>query len=107
METATTTLLELEQISKSFDHVRALQNVSLTVGVDEIVGLLGDNGAGKSTLIKIITGFHGPDSGTISWKGEEMGPLSVRPARGLGIETVYQERALADQQSLWRNIFMG
>jgi simple sugar transport system ATP-binding protein len=98
METATTTLLELEQISKSFDHVRALQNVSLTVGVDEIVGLLGDNGAGKSTLIKIITGFHAPDTGTIRWKGEEVHHLSVQRARDLGIETVYQER---------RNIFMG
>jgi simple sugar transport system ATP-binding protein len=107
METATTALLELEHISKSFDHVRAIQDVSLTVGVDEIVGLLGDNGAGKSTLIKIITGFHTPDSGTIRWKGEEVHHLSVQRARDLGIETVYQERALADQQTLWRNIFMG
>jgi simple sugar transport system ATP-binding protein len=107
MEKATTNLLELERISKSFDSVRALQDVSLTVGVDEIVGLLGDNGAGKSTLIKIVTGFHAPDSGTIRWKGEEIEHLSVQHARELGIETVYQERALADQQSLWRNIFMG
>jgi simple sugar transport system ATP-binding protein len=107
METATTNLLELEGVSKSFDHVRALEDVSLTVGVDEIVGLLGDNGAGKSTLIKIVTGFHAPDSGTIRWKGEEIHHLSVQRARELGIETVYQERALADQQTLWRNIFMG
>ena len=107
METATTALLELEHISKSFDHVRALQDVSLTVGADEIVGLLGDNGAGKSTLIKVITGFHTPDSGQIRWKGEEIHHLSVQRARDLGIETVYQERALADQQTLWRNIFMG
>src|SRR5207342_1090323 len=107
MQTATTNLLELEHVSKSFDHVRALQDVNITVGVDEIVGLLGDNGAGKSTLIKIITGFHAPDTGTIRWKGEEIHHLSVQRARELGIETVYQERALADQQSLWRNIFMG
>ena len=83
------------------------EDVSLTVGVDEIVGLLGDNGAGKSTLIKIITGFHAPDRGTITWKGERLDHLTVQHARDLGIETVYQERALADQQSLWRNIFMG
>ncbi len=103
----TTNLLELEDISKSFDGVRALQDVSMAVGTNEIVGLLGDNGAGKSTLIKIVTGFHHPDRGTITWKGERVERLTVQHARDLGIETVYQERALADQQSLWRNIFMG
>jgi simple sugar transport system ATP-binding protein len=103
----TTNLLELEHISKFFDGVHALEDVSVAVGVNEIVGLLGDNGAGKSTLIKIITGFHAPDRGTITWKGERVEHLTVQRARALGIETVYQERALADQQSLWRNIFMG
>jgi simple sugar transport system ATP-binding protein len=103
----TPNLLELEHISKSFDGVRAVQDVSLAVGANEIVGLLGDNGAGKSTLIKIVTGFHAPDKGTITWKGRSIGHLTVQHARDLGIETVYQERALADQQSLWRNIFMG
>jgi simple sugar transport system ATP-binding protein len=103
----TTNLLELQHISKSFEGVRALQDVSLTVGANEIVGLLGDNGAGKSTLIKIVTGFHHPDNGTIIWNGGQIDHLTVQRARELGIETVYQERALADQQSLWRNIFMG
>jgi simple sugar transport system ATP-binding protein len=103
----TTNLLELEHISKSFDGVRALQDVSVVVRANEIVGLLGDNGAGKSTLIKIVTGFHAPDRGAITWKGERVEHLTVQRARELGIETVYQERALADQQSLWRNIFMG
>jgi simple sugar transport system ATP-binding protein len=106
METADS-LLELEHISKSFGGVRALQDVSLGVGANEILGLFGDNCAGKSTLIKIITGFHAPDGGTITWKGERLDHLSVPHARELGIETVYQERALADQQSLWRNVFMG
>jgi simple sugar transport system ATP-binding protein len=87
--------------------VRALQEVSLAVGANEILGLFGDNGAGKSTLIKIVTGFHAPDSGAILWKGERFPHLTVSHARRLGIETVYQERALADQQPLWRNIFMG
>ena len=102
-----TNLLELEDISKSFGEVRALEGVNLTVGDNEIVGLLGDNGAGKSTLIKIVTGFHAPNSGTITWKGQRLTHLTVQHARDLGIETVYQERALADLQSLWRNIFMG
>src|SRR4029450_1750422 len=106
METATTNLLELEHVSKSFDHVRALQEVSLAVGVDESGGLR-DSGTGTWTMIKILTGFHAPDTGTIRWKGEEVHHLSVQRARDLGIETVYQERALADQQSLWRNIFVG
>ena len=100
-------LLELHDISKSFRGVHALEGVDLVVGENEIVGLLGDNGAGKSTLIKIVTGFHAPDSGTVLWKGKEVQHLTVQHARELGIETVYQERALADQQSLWRNIFMG
>ena len=102
-----TNLLELEDISKSFGEVSALEGINLTVGDNEIVGLLGDNGAGKSTLIKIVTGFHAPDSGTITWKGQQLTHLTVQHARDLGIETVYQERALADQQALWRNIFMG
>jgi len=103
----TTNLLELRSISKWFGEVRALEDADLTVGTNEIVGLLGDNGAGKSTLIKIVTGYHAPDQGTITWKGRRLQHLSVQRARDLGIETVYQERALADQQSLWRNIFMG
>jgi simple sugar transport system ATP-binding protein len=97
----------LHGISKSFGEVRALDDVSLVVGENEIVGLLGDNGAGKSTLIKIVTGFHAPNRGEIVWKGRRLGHLTVQQARDLGIETVYQERALADLQSLWRNIFMG
>jgi simple sugar transport system ATP-binding protein len=100
-------LVLMENVSKYYGRVRALDGVTFRVFRNEIVGLLGDNGAGKSTLIKIVTGFHAPDSGTIRWKGESVDHLSVQRARELGIETVYQERALADQQSLWRNIFMG
>jgi len=100
-------LIELRGVSKSFGEVRALQDIDFHVGANEIVGLLGDNGAGKSTLIKLITGYHQPDSGEIRWKGGKVGRLDVHHARELGIETVYQEKALADQQQLWRNIFMG
>ena len=101
-------LLRLTNISKSFGEVRSLQQVNFHVGRNEIVGLLGDNGAGKSRLIKIITGYHQPDpGGEIYFKGQKIDRMTVTRARKLGIESVYQERALADQQSLWRNIFMG
>jgi simple sugar transport system ATP-binding protein len=101
-------VLQMKNISKTFGEVAALHNVNFEVGTNEIVGLLGDNGAGKSTLVKIMTGYHQPDpGGEIYWKGKKVERLSVAQARNLGIEVVYQERALADQQSLWRNIFMG
>jgi simple sugar transport system ATP-binding protein len=101
-------ILQMKDISKTFGEVAALHDVNFEVGVNEIVGLLGDNGAGKSTLVKIITGYHAPDpGGEIYWKGKKVERLSVARARELGIEVVYQERALADLQSLWRNIFMG
>jgi simple sugar transport system ATP-binding protein len=99
--------LELRNISKSFGEVHSLRNVNFCVGQNEVVGLLGDNGAGKSTLIKIITGYHRPTSGEIYFGGRRIDHLTVPRARQLGVETVYQERALADQQSLWRNIFIG
>jgi len=98
----------MKNVSKTFGEVAALHDVNFEVGVNEIVGLLGDNGAGKSTLVKIITGYHQPDPGAeIYWRQEKVEHLSVSKARDLGIEVVYQERALADLQSLWRNIFMG
>ncbi len=102
-------ILEMRNISKSFGEVQALRNVDFAIAPGEVVGLLGDNGAGKSTLIKIVTGYHqpDPDGGEIYFKGRRIQNLSVSEARKLGIETVYQERALADLQPLWRNIFMG
>jgi simple sugar transport system ATP-binding protein len=100
--------LHLKNISKTFGEVASLHHVNLEVGTNEIVGLLGDNGAGKSTLVKILTGYHQPDPGGELWiKGAKIENLTVPRARAMGIEVVYQERALADQQSLWRNIFMG
>jgi simple sugar transport system ATP-binding protein len=101
-------VLQLKNVSKTFGEVAALHHINFEVGANEIVGLLGDNGAGKSTLVKIVTGYHQPDAGgEIYWKGAKEEHLSVAKARDLGIEVVYQERALADLQSLWRNIFMG
>jgi simple sugar transport system ATP-binding protein len=99
--------LELRHISKSFGGVSVLKDVSLQLRSREVLGLLGDNGAGKSTLIKIITGVHQPDRGDILFDGQVVDSLDVQKARNLGVETVFQERALAEQQPLWRNIFMG
>jgi simple sugar transport system ATP-binding protein len=101
------TILEMHGICKSFGVVRSLVDVDFRVGENELVGLLGDNGAGKSTLIKIITGYYRPDSGEIYFHGKKVENLTVPKARTLGVETVYQERALADLQTLWRNIFLG
>jgi simple sugar transport system ATP-binding protein len=99
--------LELRNVAKSFGEVQALEDINFQLGRNEIVGLLGDNGAGKSTLIKIITGYHQPTSGEILFNGQKVDHLTVPKARQLGVETVYQERALAELQTLWRNIFLG
>jgi len=99
--------LELRNVSKYFGEVRALENINFHLGQNEVVGLLGDNGAGKSTLIKIVTGYYQPTSGEILFGGEKIENLTVPKARELGVETVYQERALAELQTLWRNIFLG
>jgi simple sugar transport system ATP-binding protein len=103
----TSPLLEMINISKNFGHVIAIQKVDFRVNKNEIVGLIGDNGAGKSTLIKIITGVVKQDTGKIFWKGKNITRHSVKQSRVLGIETVYQNRALGEKQNIWRNIFMG
>jgi simple sugar transport system ATP-binding protein len=101
-------VIELKNVSKTFGEVRSLSEVSLAIYPGEIVGLLGDNGAGKSTLVKTIMGFHQPDDGGEIWfKGEKISDWNVAKARELGIETIYQERALCELQPIWRNMFMG
>ncbi len=101
-------VLELRNVSKTFGEVRSLSNVNFKIYPKEIVGLLGDNGAGKSTLVKTVMGFHRPDpGGEIYFKGRKIDDWSVARARKLGIETIYQERALAEKQPIWRNMFMG
>ena len=103
-----TPVIELKNVSKTFGEVNSLSDINLAIYPGEIVGLLGDNGAGKSTLVKTIMGFHKPNEGGEIWfKGEKITDWSVAKARGLGIETIYQERALCEQQPIWRNMFMG
>ena len=101
--------LRAEGIEMWFGNVGALTGVDLSVGRNEIVGLVGDNGAGKSTLIKIITGVLRPTAGSLYIRDEEVDlrGYSVLRAHQLGIETVHQERSLCEKQPLWRNFFVG
>ncbi|ABG03522.1 ABC transporter related [Rubrobacter xylanophilus DSM 9941] len=100
-------VLRVENISKRFGSVVALRDVSLRLRKGEVLGLIGDNGAGKSTLIKIITGFHRPDSGRIFLEGEEVQLRSVSQAQSLGIQTVYQDLALVNDLSVYHNMFLN
>ena len=101
------TALKVEGIAKKFGGLTALSDVNLHVDRGEVLGLLGDNGAGKSTLIKIISGFHQPDAGTISIEGNEVSLKSVDHARSLGIDTVYQDLALVNELSVYHNMFLN
>jgi simple sugar transport system ATP-binding protein len=100
-------LIELRDIKKSYGNVYALGGVNLRVDQGEVVGLIGDNGAGKSTLIKILAGAVKPSSGEILVRGKPVSGWNAARSREAGIETVFQDRALAVQQSIVRNIFMG
>jgi ABC-type sugar transport system ATPase subunit len=99
--------IRVENISKSFGVVKALEDVSLRLRQGEVLGLIGDNGAGKSTLVKILTGFHKPDAGRIFVFGEETQLKSVTHARSLGIDTVFQDLALVPGMSVYHNIFLN
>jgi simple sugar transport system ATP-binding protein len=99
--------IRVENVSKSFGVVQALEDVSLYVRPGEVLGLIGDNGAGKSTLVKILTGFHKPDSGTIHVFGEEVQLKSVSHARSLGIDTVFQDLALVPGMTVYHNMFLN
>lgn len=102
-----TRFVELRNITKSFGRVHALGGASLHVDAGEIVGLIGDNGAGKSTLVKVLAGVVTPTSGEILVRGKPVSEWNAAHSREAGIETVFQDRALALQQSIVRNIFMG
>jgi simple sugar transport system ATP-binding protein len=102
-----TDALQVEGIAKKFGALTALRNVNLRLGKGEVLGLIGDNGAGKSTLIKIICGFHQPDSGRILVNGEEVSFRSVDQARANGIDTVYQDLALVNELSVYHNMFLN
>jgi len=104
-----TSIVRLDGVQKYFGAIHALRDINIAVGRNETVGLIGDNGAGKSTLIKVMTGVMPPTSGRMFIRDREIDPAdySVRKAHDLSIETVYQDRSLADKQPLWRNFFVG
>jgi simple sugar transport system ATP-binding protein len=99
--------LELREITKTYGSVRALRSADLTVYPNEVVGLVGDNGAGKSTLVKTMSGALTPDSGTILMDGEPITLGTPRAARAHGIETVYQDLALAPDLDPSANLYLG
>ena len=100
-------VLEARDVSKYFGRVIALEHVSLSVRPGEVNCLLGDNGAGKSTLIKILSGVHRPDSGTMLMDGEPVDFQSPRNALDRGVATVYQDLAVLPLMSISRNFFIG
>ena len=100
-------LLEVNSITKNFGGVKALSEVSLFVKRGEVLALAGDNGAGKSTLIKIISGVYQQDDGEIIYNGDNLNISNPKFARNLGIETIYQDLALADNLNVGANIFLG
>ncbi|ESY91969.1 ATP-binding cassette domain-containing protein [Mesorhizobium sp. LNHC209A00] len=100
-------ILQLQDIRKNFGGITAIESFSLQVFPGEIVALVGDNGAGKSTLVKIISGVHPPSSGTIIIEGKPVTMSNATMGRSHGIEVVYQDLALADQQTVYMNMFLG
>ena len=102
-----TPVVELKDVSRRFGKNYAVRNASLSIYPGEVVGLVGDNGAGKSTIVKIISGYIAPTSGSLEVMGEPVKFTSPRQAREAGIETVYQDLAIVNEMSLWRNFFLG
>ncbi len=100
-------LLEVKNITKRFGGLTAVDNMDMEVFPGEVVGLLGDNGAGKSTLIKVISGVYHADAGTIFFEGKEVRIDNPMDALRIGIETLYQDLALAENLNVYSNIFLG
>jgi len=103
----TPALLRVRGLSKHFDHVVALANVSFEAHAHEVLGLVGDNGAGKSTLIKIVSGVYRANAGEISFADRRVDFQTPRESRAAGIEVIYQDMALVDELEVWENVFLG
>ncbi len=103
----TAPLLEMENISKYYGNIIALQGITTFVNAGEVTCVLGDNGAGKSTFIKILAGAHQQSEGQLAVEGEEVTFNSPRDALERGIATVYQDLAVVPLMSVWRNFFLG
>jgi D-xylose transport system ATP-binding protein len=100
-------MLALRGVSKRFGAVQALEGVDLEIHAGEVIGLVGDNGAGKSTLVKIISGIYSPDEGELYADGVRVAIRGPVDATELGIATVYQDLALADNLDVVANLFLG
>jgi D-xylose transport system ATP-binding protein len=100
-------LVEMTDISISFGGIRAVDGASISLNPGEVVGLLGHNGAGKSTLIKILSGAYKRDAGDIRINGEAATINNPRDAKAYGIETIYQQLAVADNVDAAANLFLG
>jgi simple sugar transport system ATP-binding protein len=100
-------VFELRGVSHSYGRNKVIHDVSLAVWPGEVVALVGDNGAGKSTLLKIFAGYQQPTEGTLAFLGRDVRFRTPAEARGAGIEAVYQDLAIVEQLSLWRNFFLG
>ncbi|MFH9682331.1 ATP-binding cassette domain-containing protein [Streptomyces globisporus] len=100
-------LLSLRGISKSFGAVAALTDVDLDVSAGQVVALVGDNGAGKSTLVKVLSGVHQPDAGTVGFDHGTVSIPSPATAQRLGIATVFQDLALCENLNVVENLFLG
>jgi simple sugar transport system ATP-binding protein len=103
----TAPIIECVGLDKWYSGVHALKKVSLAIGRGESVGLVGDNGAGKSTLIKILSGVHPADAGTIRVEGREVRIRNPRHAMELGLETIYQYNSMVPTMTIARNVFIG
>src|SRR6185312_11160079 len=100
-------LVEMDNVGKSYGAIRALSGINMTVNAGEVTCVLGDNGAGKSTLIKIISGLHPHNEGTLKVDGQEVHFGSPRESLNHGIATVYQDLAVVSLMEVWRNFFLG
>jgi D-xylose transport system ATP-binding protein len=102
-----TPIIEMKEVSKHFGGIQALREVSIDLYEGEILGIVGHNGAGKSTLIKILSGAYTMDTGKIYFQGREVRIKAPRDSKALGIETIYQHLALADNLNVPANVFLG
>jgi D-xylose transport system ATP-binding protein len=100
-------LVEMRDISVAFGGVHAVEKVTVTLNPGEVLGIVGGNGAGKSTLMRALSGAHPPDSGEMLIDGEKVTITNPRDAKALGIETIYQTLALADNIDTPANLFLG
>lgn len=100
-------VIEMKNVSRNFGSVRAIENITLQVRAGEVLCLLGDNGAGKSTIIKILSGVWKPDSGELLWNGDPVSFNSPSEANAHGVATVFQDLAIVDRMSIYRNMYLG